>query len=176
MPSPAEMLQFLINFFNSGWFLLLQIIGGVISLALFTISASLIWKSGYPQRHIRHLWVAWNAGRVPTQKLVKRWAAIEDALKQERPAVWRSAIIDADQMLEELLSRMSYLGKDLDERLENINPALNPEQFPSLAEAWRAHQVRKFIDEDKKYLPTSEVAERTIEIYKRIFVETGILL
>ncbi len=142
---------------------------------LLIASAWLIGKAGYPQRHLRHLLAAWHAGRVPTGKLIRRWTAIENYLEEDRPGLWRKAIINADEILSEVVARMGYLGKNLDERLETVSPA-NPAEFPSMLEAWRAHQVRKFVEEDKDYVPTREVAERTIAIYRNIFKETGILL
>jgi len=175
MYSLTEILQLLISFFNSRLFLALQIVGGIISLFLFVASVWLILKAGYPQRHLRHLWAAWTAGQLPTHKLVRRWTTIEQALEDDQPNLWRRAIINADEMLSEIMARMGYLGKNFDERLETISPT-NPAEFKSMLEAWRAHQVRKFIEEDKDYLPTREVAERTIAIYRNIFKETGILL
>ena len=174
MPAPEDLLKFLIQFFNSGAFVALQIGGGILSVALFVASFWLIKDTGYPQRHVRHLLAAWNAGRVPTHKFARRWSSIENALKKNQPRAWRSAIIDADKMLDGVLFKMGYLGSNLDERLETIKPS-GPEQFRSMLEAWRAHQVREFITEDKNYAPTREVAEKTIEIYRNIFTETGIL-
>lgn len=104
--------------------------------------------------------------------MVLRWNKVEEGLNKDNPAVWRLSICDADQMLNEVLIKVGYKGDSIDERLQNVNTV----QFPTLAEAWRAHQVCKFIEEDLNYLPTREVAEKTIEIYRNIFKETGIIL
>lgn len=175
MPSPSDIIRFLIQFFDSGWFLVLQITGGAISFVLLIAIIWLIKAAGYPQRHWRHLWIAWNAGKVPKDKFVSKWISVESVLKTSDPGNWRGAIIQADKILDELMTRMGYHGRNLEERLANVNPRLYPEQFPSMAEAYKAHQVRAFIEEDPNYMVSREVAEKTIGIYRNIFKETGVL-
>lgn len=171
MPVPADIIQSFVTFFHSGWFLVIQLIGGMASLVLLVTIVWLIKGAGYPQRHLRHLWISWNAGPVPKHKTEKKWKAIETALKRDDPELWRSAILKCDIMLDQILAAIGYEGGNVDERLTNANP----EQFQSLNEAWRAHKIRQFIEEDPNYLPTRKVAEKTIEIYRNIFVETGII-
>lgn len=172
MPSPTDIIQFFIQFFDSGWFLVAQIIGGAISIILLIVIIWLTKLGGYPQRHLRHLRLAWNGGKVRKARLVSKWSSIEGVIEIHDPKLWRRALIDADSMLDEVLAKIGYEGGNLDERLENVSA----EQFPSLAEAWRAHQVRRFVEEDPSYLPTREVMEKTVEIYRNIFKETGIIL
>ena len=88
------------------------------------------------------------------------------------PGGWRVAIIDADSMLDEVVAKLGYKGDTLEERLKNAVEY----QFPSLENAWRAHQISDFLKEDSSYVLTREVAEQTIEIYRTIFTETGIIL
>lgn len=172
MPSVEEILQFFIIFFNSGWFLVLQIISGIISLILLIAIISLIKRAGYPQRHMRHLLLAWRSGEMPKNRLIEKWENIEQSLKGDDPKLWRAAIVDADKILDEALSKIGYEGSNLDERLSNVDV----EQFPSLVDAWRVHQVRQFVEEDQEYLPTRQVVEKTFLIYRNIFKEIGIIL
>lgn len=162
----------IIRFFDSGWFLALQIIGGTISFIFLVAIFVLIKKAGAFERHIRHLWIAWHGTPIPMHKMVKRWERIMRQTQVDNPQGWRLAIVEADNMLDEILRKIGYSGETIDERLEHINP----EQFPSLEDAWRAHQIRTFIEQDPSYAPSREVLERTTEIYKKIFEETGIIL
>lgn len=176
MPSPIELIRLLVQFFDSPWFVSLQITGGVFSFVLLVSTIWFIKTAGYPQRHLRHLWIAWNAGKVPRDKFVSKWVSIESALKSDDPKNWRRAIIQADKILDEFMTRMGYHGGNIEERLSNVNPRLYPEQFPSMIEAYKAHQVRTFIEEDPNYIATREVADKTIGIYRNILKETGVLL
>lgn len=175
MPSPIELIQLLIQFFHSPRFLALQIMGGIASLILLISTIGLIKAGGYPQRHLRHLWIAWNAGKIPQDKMARKWASIKSVLKTNDPKNWRGAIIQADKILDELTARMGYAGRNFEERLATINPLQYPEQFPAMIEAYKAHQIRKFIEEDPNYTPTREVTEKTIDIYRNIFTETGVI-
>jgi hypothetical protein len=164
--------KILLDFFNSGLFLSLQIIGGVLSLIFLTAIIILIKKGAAFDRHVKHLWIAWNATPIPRHRIGKRWIGIRKAMDTEDPENWRAAILDADLMLDEVLAKIGYAGDNINQRLENILP----EQFPSLEDAWRAHRVRDFLAEDLSYPLSRKVAETTMEIYKTIFLETGLIL
>ena len=172
MIEPTQALQLFLDFFDSKLFLALQIVGGILSLALLAGIIILIYKGGAYATHIKHVWTAWNATPLPKHKMVKRWLKIIKSMEGDDPAAWRMAVIDADSMLDEVVAKLGYIGNNLEERLENIIP----EQFPSLEDAWRAHQISTFLKEDSSYNLTREVADRTIEIYRSIFRETGIIL
>ena len=166
-------MQVFFSFLDSNLFLALQILGGILSVFLGGATIVLIIKGGAPQRHIQHLWNAWRKGPLPKAKIVKRWHAIKEAAEGDDPRAWRTAIADADSMLDEILGKIGYEGNTIDERLANIPTSI---QFPALEDAWRAHQVHQFLTEDSNYPLTHEVAERTIEIYRNIFRQTGIII
>ena len=166
-------MQVFFAFLDSNLFLVLQILGGILSVILGGATIVLIIKGGAPQRHIRHLWVSWRKGPLPKAKIVKRWRVIAAAIESEDPRAWRAAIADADYMLDEVLRKIGYGGNTIDERLSSIPTTI---QFPALEDAWRAHQVHQFLTEDSNYPLTREVAERTIEIYRNIFRQTGIII
>ena len=174
--TPEQEIQLIISnplyFFDSIIFLIFQILSGITSLAILGAAAYFWWKGGSFQRHVRHLMIAWNANPIPAKKMIKRWNAIAKLLEGDDPTVWRAAIVEADNMLDEVLKKLGYDGANMDERLENIHV----DQFPSLAEAWRAHSIRKFIGEDLAYQPTREVVDKTFDIYRDIFRETGLTL
>lgn len=172
MPDTVEFIEILKIFFDSRLFVVLQILSAIISVALIVAIVILIKKGGAFERHIKHLLIAWRATPIPKHKMVKRWLVIKEAMEGEDPQNWRTAIIDADLMLDEVLRSLGYGGDTMDERLENILP----EQFPILEEAWRVHQVRNFLVEDPSYTLSREAADKAIELYKDIFRETGIIL
>ena len=89
MPDIIEILK---NFFDSRLFLALQILGGIVSLALLWAIVVLINKGGAFERHIRHLLIAWKATPIAKHRMVKRWIAIREAMETQDSSNWRSAI------------------------------------------------------------------------------------
>jgi len=172
MVQPAQAFQLFLDFLDSKLFVALQIVGGIFSLILLVAIIILIYKSGAFETHMRHLWTSWRASPLPKHRMVKRWLAIKGEMESDDPEKWRAAIIDADLMLDEVVAKLGYKGETLEERLKNTVEY----HFPSLENAWRAHQISDFLREDPSYPLTREVAEQTIGIYRTIFTETGIIL
>lgn len=159
-------------FFESRIFIIFQVLSGITSIIFFFLAWRFWWRGQSFQRHLHHVWTAWNASPIPIKRMMRRWASIKKSLESDDETSWRRAIIDADKMLDEILKKVGYEGQTMEKRLENIHI----DQFPSLEDAWRAHRVRKFLDEDPDYPLKKEVAERAFEIYKNIFRETGLII
>ncbi len=172
MLEPLKVFQLFSAFFDSGLFLALRILGGMLSLVLVVGVIMLIQRGGAFERHIKHLLISWNGSPLPKRRMVKQWLAIKKLMKQDNPEAWRAAIIDADSMLEEIVEKLGYKGATLEERLQNITAY----QFPSIEDARRAHEISRFLEEDSSYPLTYGVAEKTIGIYGNILRETGIIL
>ena len=168
----TKIANFINSFLDSGLFLALQILGGIVSVLFVWAIIVLAHKNGNIERQIRDLLTAWNKSPIPKHKMIKRWESIMKRVEGDNPDEWRTAIFEADFMLDEILKKIGYKGATLDERLENIRP----QQFPSLQDAWRAHRVTEFLAEDTSYPLTREVVDETVRIYRSIFTETGILL
>lgn len=165
--------QLLLSFFNAKVFLILQITGGVVSFILLIFIVALIQKGGAFTRHMRHLWIAWNKSVLPRRRMRKLWSRIQKAMESGDPSEWREAVLLADRMLDEILWRIGYEGSTMEERFSNIKTIL---QFPALEDARRARKIRNFLVEDPEYPLAREVAERTIEVYKKIFMDIGVTL
>lgn len=168
----SRVIQLFSSFFDSGLFLALQILGGILSLVLVVGVIMLIQKGGALERHIQHLWISWNASPLSKRRMVKRWLSIKELMKQDNPEGWRAAILGADAMLDEIVKRLGCKGTTLAERFQNTTEY----QFPMLEDARRAHEISNFLEEDSSYPLTREVSEKTIGIYRNIFRETGIIL
>jgi len=83
---------------------------------------------------------------------------------------WRNAIIEADIMLEEVLTQLGYQGESLGEKLR----AVNQNHFQTLNQAWEAHRVRNEIaHQGSSYHLSEHLAHRTIANYEAVFREHG---
>ncbi len=100
--------------------------------------------------------------------LARRWATVQKHIESDNPNDWKQAIMEADIMLDDLLSNMGYRGESIGEKLKRVDAA----HFQSLNEAWEAHKVRNQIAHEGSAYPLNQVdARRTVQQYKKVFEE-----
>lgn len=99
-----------------------------------------------------------------------RWDVVINLVESEHPSDWRQAIIEADIMLDEMITGFGYRGDSLGEKLKGI--AGNDMQ--TLDDAWEAHRIRNQIAHAGSDLVLDKrEALLTIELYRRVFEEFG---
>ena len=97
-----------------------------------------------------------------------RWSYIKGLVESSEQSDWRQAIIEADIMLDELLTKQGYVGNSIGDKLKTANPA----HFHPLNDAWEAHTVRNDIaHRGSEFQLTDHVAYRTINHYENVFRE-----
>lgn len=98
----------------------------------------------------------------------KRWKTILDFITSNNPSDWRIAVIEADNMLDELTKELGLTGDNLGERLKNAPSG----HFSTLDSAWEAHKVRnKIAHEGMNYQMEYREAKKAIEKYEEVFRE-----
>jgi hypothetical protein len=101
-------------------------------------------------------------------KLAVRWNKIKEEIASANPNDWRQAILEADIMLEDVLTALGYQGDGIGEKLKRVVTG----DMKSLNEAWEAHKVRNQIAHDGSAFPmTQHEANRVIGLYKKVFEE-----
>ncbi len=99
-----------------------------------------------------------------------RFDAIQKLVASENPNDWRHAIIEADIILDQLLSNVGYFGASVGDKLKQIRTG----DLNSVQAAWDAHRVRNDIaHRGSDFILTKREAERTIALYQRVFEELG---
>jgi len=97
-----------------------------------------------------------------------RWRHIESLIGGASPSEWREAIVEADIMLDDLLSQKGYVGEGVGEKLKSITSA----DLGTLNDAWEAHKVRNQIAHEGSAFKLSEtLAHRTVARYAAVFRE-----
>ncbi|MBI4358976.1 MAG: hypothetical protein HY577_00065 [Candidatus Nealsonbacteria bacterium] len=109
---------------------------------------------------------AYGAGKVE-----KKWLGITKRLEAPNAADWKLAVIEAETLTEEILTRMGFGGETFGDRLKKISPS----QLPSLNDLIQAHQVRQNIVHDPDYRLDFEEASRTLGVYERSLRELDAL-
>jgi hypothetical protein len=111
---------------------------------------------------------AFEADVKPNRVLADRWDRVEKFVSSENPSDWRQAILEADIMLEDVLTTLGYQGEGIGEKLKRVEKG----DMKSLQDAWDAHLVRNKVAHDGADFPlTQHEAQRTINQYKKVFEE-----
>ncbi len=106
------------------------------------------------------------------QHVNPRWQQIEAHFASTNPNDWRAAIIDADAMLEELITKLGYTGDTFGEKLTQIKP----NDFPTIQSAWEAHKMRNVIaHEGTAFNLTERQKEITRRYFEAVFRDMGVI-
>ena len=96
---------------------------------------------------------------------MSRWNTVIGYMQGKEEAIWRIGILEADNLLDEVLSDKGYRGLTLADKLKVAG-------FNTIDLAWAAHKIRNRIAHDGFRFSLSErVAKNTIELYRSVFKE-----
>jgi len=93
----------------------------------------------------------------------KKWKKIMGRLEQGTESEAKLAIIEADDLLNEILKRMGYEGETLGEKLKKVKKTI----LPNLDEVLKVHKIKSDIVYDPGFRLTLEQAKNFLEIYQR---------
>ena len=87
----------------------------------------------------------------------EKWDHVRGLADSNNSNDWRVAIIEADTILDEVITTLGVQGANLGERLQNMSPVT----FPYLQTAWEAHKVRNRIAHEGTNF---EITKRTVDV------------
>jgi len=97
-----------------------------------------------------------------------RWKKVTDLVNSPNQNDWKQAILEADAMLDDILSGLGYQGESIGEKLKRVQTG----DFKNLDDAWEAHKIRNQIaHEGSAFQLTHHEANQTIGRYRRVFEE-----
>jgi hypothetical protein len=105
------------------------------------------------------------------RKTLKKWNKIKKRLESGQEAELKLAVIEADKFFDEVLKRCGYYGKDMGERLKQVNAS----QIANIDNVWDAHKVRNNVVHNADYKLSKLEAEKSIRAYKKALEEMEIL-
>ncbi len=101
-----------------------------------------------------------------------RWKYIEKLIESPNESDWRVAIIEADTILEEVLSERGYEGDTIAEKLKGVTV----NSLASIQNAWDAHNFRNQIAHEGSELSVSQIeARRVIKMFQNVFEELRVI-
>jgi hypothetical protein len=163
----------LVNFFVDKIWPFVLIFGFVVSvLAIWFIFYS-IWRSQTIDKYEKVAYAPLSPG-TEALKIGKngRWQKILQLANSPNPSDWRSAIIEADVMLEETLRSAGYEGESVGDMLKSITKS----DIVSLDSAWEAHKFRnKIAHSGLEFELNERETKRIIALFERVFIEFDVI-
>ena len=120
----------------------------------------------------RHKHAAKNKAIAEDEAISKnaRWREVLHLLFSQNQNDWKLSVIEADSMLEKLLTDLGYKGDNLGEKLK----AAGEQGFRYLNDAWEVHTIRNRVAHEGTVFELSHhEAKRAIAIYEQIFRDFG---
>lgn len=155
----------IIRWFGSDSFRIFALIVSVLLLAGIII---LLYKIHQLRRKKLGLYAEFLEKKEVPEERGSHWKEIKNKLNSANSSDWKAAIIEVDNLMDEIIMRIGYKGDDLGERLKSIEPS----DFDNLQNIWEAHQVRnKIIHEGEKFEVTKDLAKTTLEKYEKALKE-----
>lgn len=109
-----------------------------------------------------------SAAAVPPSASRARFERVLTRLHSEQESDWRLAVLEADVLLDEMVTQMGYRGDSLGEKLK----AVEASDFTTLAKAWEAHAIRnKIAHEGAAFALPEREAKRVVGLYEEVFKE-----
>lgn len=156
--------QAILSFYNSTFFSIIKFLLGIYVVVLLADIILLLIQRGLGG-DIRDTIIGMNVpSELTTRKnrLVKKWNKIKKKMESENKSNWKVAIIEADNIIDDLIERMKYPGENMGERLAGINPG----QIGNIEELKRAHEIRNRIIHEENFKLSKKQAEKIIGYYE----------
>ena len=99
------------------------------------------------------------------QKTFKQWGRVAKRLEKKKETEYKMAIIEADNLMEEVLRKMGHKGETIKDLLEQVDS----KTIPNIEEVQQAHKFRNNVVHDPDYELTYEQAKKIISIYEQTF-------
>lgn len=109
---------------------------------------------------------------IASEKTIQ-WQVVLDHANSESPAEWKLAILEADNILDEVLEDLGYEGETVAEKLK----AMNRTRIASYDSLWDAHKLRNDIAHGRTLGDelSKKIARDTIAKFENAFKELGYL-
>ena len=167
-----KIIQFVLVPQFSGWLLVLKVFFVVLSLILIGVIIFTLIKSTWLKRMvIWDLYEFLSYRSFESRKIEKEWHKIKARLTAEMESERKLAVIEADKMIDHLLSQMDFEGANLGERLKKITVAY----LPSIEEVKEAHKIRNNIIHDPTYKLSLEEAKKVLTICEKALIDLHVL-
>lgn len=107
---------------------------------------------------------------IRTQKIAREgWTRITGKIDATEQKDFKSAIIEADALVDAVLKAYNYSGETMGDRMKSIKK----DELPSLDDLWQIHKLRNTVAHHPTYEITSKRGESALKTYEKILRELG---
>lgn len=145
----------------------LKWLGGALALIFGGLVVLLIIKSGIIDGWLKTTGNFLLTQTFPKRHLNKSWQKILERLNKNDEANLRLALIEADNLFDDLLKQMSMPGESMADRLKYLDSS----QVPNIDEIWRAHKLRNVMVHNHEYPVTRNEMEFGVRAYEKALKE-----
>jgi type I restriction-modification system DNA methylase subunit len=103
------------------------------------------------------------------KKSEKQWVTIKKKIDLASESEWKSAITDAEDLLDEIMRRAGFPGETFGEKIEQTTI----DQLKTLDEVKMAHEIRNNIAHNPDYVLSQDQAKNVLSIYEKSLKELG---
>lgn len=101
---------------------------------------------------------------------IVRWNEVQRHMQSPDMTGWKQAILEADIMLDDVITSRGYTGDGIGEKMKQVSRA----DIHSIDDAWEAHKVRNRIAHEGSDFDLSQRdARRIVNLYGNVFKELG---
>lgn len=104
---------------------------------------------------------------VPPAKRVRRWQVVLEKVESMNSSDWKFAVIEADNIVDEIIKHVGYQGTSFGERLAQIEPS----DFDNLQNVWEAHKIRNRIAHEAGHTLNQDEARQAIALFEKALKE-----
>ncbi len=97
---------------------------------------------------------------IDIKRVQKKWEEIEKLIREDQEAMWRVAVIEADNLLDYVLKGMIMPGETMGQRLKSACY-----KYQKLRQVWGAHKLRNTIVHESAYKLKKSEAKRAIRSF-----------
>jgi hypothetical protein len=152
----------LVQFYNSPIVLIIKILVAVY-VAILIIDVVLLLILRDVPAHFRTGMRGMDIPVVSKSKMQKRWEKIKARLSSDNESQFKVAIIEADTLVDEILSGIGYQGKNMSERFDNIGEHHLDGHYETLK---NAHAVRNRIVHEADFSIDHKTAQGVLSMYE----------
>jgi len=112
-------------------------------------------------------------GTQDLQEIKRKWQEIEQLMNLGKPSNFKTAILEADKLLDHVLKLYGYQGQTMGERMKSIPKDKYPRDF--FDNMWQAHKLRNELVHNIDYEVMDFEAKSAILKFRRVLEELKVL-
>lgn len=151
-------------------FLFIKIFFEVFTIILFLVIVILVIKTR-PANLIQEAIEGVEAAQLEREKFQRKWKSVIEKLELRDEENLKSAVVEADQLLDEALKKLKCFGETISDRLKK----LPPKSLSNLDEIKKAHELRNNVVYEDDFQLNFDDARKAIKTFEKAFKELEML-